>query len=967
MRNLKRALSLVLAAAMLIGMMVVSASATGYEDFTDKDEIVNKDAVSMLTELGVIAGKDDGSYDPTGIITRAEMAKLICVALNGGVEPSLGTKVTPTYTDIKGHWAEAYIEYCSTLGIIAGRGNGKFDPAATVTVAEAGKMLLAALGYSPEVEGLTGNDWEMNTSVLANSVKLFDGMSNVTVSAGLTRDNAAQMLYNTLNAKEVYYDNAVVVGGVTVGNSQRVERDYTMLENRFGVTVVEGVVVANEYASVVKNSSSSAAKKAGETQIEVTGEDGISGTYEVSTPVEYLGQSVTMYIKYKNSGSTTGATVFGSPILSDNNRVYTATDGDLDTLADDNDVTIDDAMLFANYGAVSKVSDLDIHQGGEIKLIDNDNDGEGDYVLYTEYTAGAVTAKNTTDDGYLTINGIGKVEDSADIVGFDDVEKGDYVLAVQYGGKTYVEKPETVTGVLEAYSTSKATVTIDDTAYDMSEIANTVSNTDPELNATIQDYVKQDGVLDVEATFYLDNNGCVLAVGEPDEANLQYAVVLGKSARTSMDDARVKLLLSDGTIANYDVDTVDGDAPTVDDANFVTQYDVVSYTVNSNDEVKLTVKGNTFMVGNDAFGDSTKEDVTVTFDSGKTRLSVNYATTDAKDATYTITNNTLFLYYDGDKVSRYVGKNDAPDLKVEAADEAFSMTVATRNAESKVATVVFVNAEAEGSFDGNYIFLYDARVSKNSDGYEVTAVVNGEKQTITVSEGITVTDGKIASSDLGLYRFSINSDETYELKAVKSTSTDDNAVVGATVVDTGSDYVLLNGNNGEYVLTNETVTVAVDTANNELTTGVTMDDGDTVTLVYNDDEEVVYAFITNDADADDGEGSGSIDASVDSITLNPTGDNQLELDVTMEKAVTTDQTVTITAQLQVYRNGEWQDTGTEKTATITDTSNPNTSGTIDFIGGNGNNYRAVVTVTITENEETATLADSYVTNECEAY
>ena len=37
MRNLKRALSLALAAIMLIGMMVVSASAAGFDDFSDKE------------------------------------------------------------------------------------------------------------------------------------------------------------------------------------------------------------------------------------------------------------------------------------------------------------------------------------------------------------------------------------------------------------------------------------------------------------------------------------------------------------------------------------------------------------------------------------------------------------------------------------------------------------------------------------------------------------------------------------------------------------------------------------------------------------------------------------------------------------------------------------------------------------------------------------------------------------------
>ena len=51
--------------------------------------------------------------------------------MNGGVEPVLGTKPTPTYKDIDGHWAEGYIEYCTSMGIIAGVGSGYFDPEVT--------------------------------------------------------------------------------------------------------------------------------------------------------------------------------------------------------------------------------------------------------------------------------------------------------------------------------------------------------------------------------------------------------------------------------------------------------------------------------------------------------------------------------------------------------------------------------------------------------------------------------------------------------------------------------------------------------------------------------------------------------------------------------------------------------------------------------------------------------------------
>ena len=142
MRNLKRVLSLALASVMVVSMMVIGAGAANFDDFSDKDEIVNKEAVSVLVELGVLAGKDDGSYDPTGIITRGEMAKIICVVLNKGQDPNLGTVNSNTYTDTVGHWAAPYIEYCTNLNIVAGKGDGTFAPNDTVTASEASKMLL---------------------------------------------------------------------------------------------------------------------------------------------------------------------------------------------------------------------------------------------------------------------------------------------------------------------------------------------------------------------------------------------------------------------------------------------------------------------------------------------------------------------------------------------------------------------------------------------------------------------------------------------------------------------------------------------------------------------------------------------------------------------------------------------------------------------------------------------------------
>ena len=82
MRNLKRTLSLVLASAMLVGMMVTGASAVS-GDFNDSDEITNTEAVDVMTAIGVFEGTDKGDFNPTGILTREQAAKIVAVMLLG--------------------------------------------------------------------------------------------------------------------------------------------------------------------------------------------------------------------------------------------------------------------------------------------------------------------------------------------------------------------------------------------------------------------------------------------------------------------------------------------------------------------------------------------------------------------------------------------------------------------------------------------------------------------------------------------------------------------------------------------------------------------------------------------------------------------------------------------------------------------------------------------------------------------
>ena len=209
MRNLKRALSLALASVMLLGMMVVGSSAKGLDDFSDNAEIVNKDAVAVTSAIGLFDGYEDGSFGPENVVTRAEMAVIICTMLYGaGVNVNQFAE-TNVFTDVPA-WAQGYVNLCSSLGIVAGVGDGKFDPNATVTTAQAVLMLCRALGYFQSAADF-GSDWMLAATAKGTALGLY-GDLKLTANEGLTRDNVAELVFNALTkAVPVQYNELLGV------------------------------------------------------------------------------------------------------------------------------------------------------------------------------------------------------------------------------------------------------------------------------------------------------------------------------------------------------------------------------------------------------------------------------------------------------------------------------------------------------------------------------------------------------------------------------------------------------------------------------------------------------------------------------------------------------------------------------------------------------------------------------------
>lgn len=204
MKNFKKVLALVLVLATLLGLATM-ASATEYKD-ADKIAADYDEAVKVLDLIETMQGYPNGEFRPTANITREEAAKLIAIFDNKDSDISTYyTSINP-FADEKGRWGESYVGYGYRAGIIAGMNATTFAPTANVTGTQFLKMALVTLGYDQEAEGFVGSSWAVNVLALARKLDLIDGLADGwKPEADLTRQEAAQILLNTLKADTVEY------------------------------------------------------------------------------------------------------------------------------------------------------------------------------------------------------------------------------------------------------------------------------------------------------------------------------------------------------------------------------------------------------------------------------------------------------------------------------------------------------------------------------------------------------------------------------------------------------------------------------------------------------------------------------------------------------------------------------------------------------------------------------------------
>lgn len=557
MRNLKKVLSLVLCVAMMLSVMVVGAGAA----FSDQSKIKNTEAVDACTALNIIGGYPDGSFKPEGNITRAEVTKMICVALNGGKNPAVSTNTTPTFSDVRNNanaaWAEGYIESCAAQGIVSGVGGGKFAPNGNVTGVQLAKMLLVSLGYKSENEGFTGNAWATNVNVRAAQKGLYAGLEKMDSNAAITRDNAARMVWNALQAYEVEYKTNLVAGAngqlstqVTV--SDKVDGNFkkiTLLRDKYDAWTNVGTLVGvkNNEISLYMNDADQATsdlvnKAPNNASIKFTK---VSKDYS-----DLMGQKVKVIFK---NGKTND--VIGVYATSDN-TTYTVNQADIDTSGakidangtklsvDSNGVVVytDGQKTAEGWTAASFKNEK---SANVVTLIDTDGDNDIDTACIKTYTVGKVTSVSSSS---VIIGGKTYKFDDDNIS--KDLKKDDWAIITEnlYNDNKDIVKADRKTTKVDATKNQgkdpadyKVEFKLDGTWYTVATTAKNDIKSNAKSGVTVK-YVAVNGIL-----FYAEKSSGSDSVSKLTDV----ALIVAKG--TGVDGKRVKLAFFDGTTKTVNV------------------------------------------------------------------------------------------------------------------------------------------------------------------------------------------------------------------------------------------------------------------------------------------------------------------------------------------------------------------------------------------------------------------------------
>ena len=763
---MKKFLSLVLALAMTMSLVTVSA---GAKDFTDNSKIEYKEAVDVVSALGIVEGYEDGAFNPQNTLTRGAAAKIICNLILGTTTASALRADTAPYSDVPTtNTFAGYIAYCQKEGIISGYADGTFKPAATLTGYAFMKMLLGALGYDSDIEGYTGANWSIAVGKRALGIGLDDGNDNFVGVNAVTREEACLYAFNTLKATMVEYDakTTVSVEGaqVTVGGSEAKnvsqdgyksytgDSDDTTLEfceknfdklkakddtNGFDAPATKWTYDGDEIGTYDKDADATLVVADAEKSLETLITDGdymdiSSKDIDADAKVFFNGLDLGKYSAVKGDDDLAGKGDIIDVYENDDNDVETIvirsyTYAKIDAVDDDLSTTL------KNRDASVELSLVDIN---------GDSLGNGDY--YDDYNSDEKVLNGyNADYEEGTVLAVALAADADD----DDAILDSYIVETVTGTPSASRKVETTdyaNFLLGNYQgagkgVKNGSITVDGTKYNYAAQFTGLTDTD-----TV-DFNKEYNV-------YLTAEGYVLAVDGDVTASLSdvyYVTGYYKETKAGSDSTYVQAVsLKDGTVQELKVDT-----------------DVSCDLTTDTSKASSTIK---------PLGKLYKLDEDSNKWSGDEYTSTKYTVTEAETLEADVTSTSSVVrtddvYYLDDSTFFISVEKSGADIDVKTATGVMSMDCDSASGNVKAIViandndalvVIYIGDDLNGATSAADIVYLDSDANtENKDGWEGSLWFMDELN----NEDVTI--DQAGAPTQGFYRYTMNSDGIYELKS----------------------------------------------------------------------------------------------------------------------------------------------------------------------------------------------------------
>ena len=700
MRNLKRALSLLLSSTMVLGMLVMGSSAASYQDVKTSH---NTEAIEVLQAVGIMTGDQNGKFNPDAKVTRNEMAVIMCNLLDYTVASYKGTA---PFTDVPA-WAEPYVAACYTNGITAGISATQYGGNQTVTTGEAALMLLKALGYF-QYSGDFGQDWLVETTKTGSTAGLFGGVKNGAREA-VTRNDVAQMVLNTLKADVVVAEkngSDITVGDIIISGGKATYTARVSTDSDY--KAISDAKVDGKYTvQLGEELYDGKLVKAGSAEDDF-GRPSVKWTYKSQEVGVYSDKAEAVYtasVEKQDLYDLIGSEVYND-LKNDKADFSVYVDGDLQK----------DAKL-SDYIVKNSSTDIKNAQKGATTEVFVDDDNNVVITVINTYVA-QVDGDYDKDDKELDLKpldgtklpAVKNMTLSADDFDYlDSYADKDYVLVTVAGDEIQtIQTAEVINGTVNSY-TEKKSVTVDGTKYEYS------------MNYTDAQDAKVTYDLGDKYIVVLDTNGYVLFTDGAEASDNYVYVEQMDTAGGVKKNLEADAYFMDGTNKVIVVDNDDDfNAEATDKNKGWFTYDEKNngkFELNKVDKKNVTEdKAGTGVTKGNVI---TKNGSSSVYYSDSKKFSANTATT--------------FVVNDDGKITVYNGIKNVPDITVNGKDNA----VVTAVMDGKYAEVVYIacdNLSISGdSGDRVYILSedYDASVDKDDNKYyEYDAIVNGKIGTI---------------------------------------------------------------------------------------------------------------------------------------------------------------------------------------------------------------------------------------------